>query len=78
MSRRTLNDTPFSHNLNDGIEVKAERCDFVGGIDVYVPANVTQEQLASAMLGLGAWHWANIVPELNGFTGPPTVRIHKR
>lgn len=76
--RETLNAKPFSHYLDHGIEIKAARCDFVGGIDVYVPATLSKEQLASAMLGLGAWHWANIVPNLNGFSGPPVVRLHTR
>lgn len=70
-----LNDTPFEHICVNGTKVRADRCDFVGGIDVNIPKGLTQEQVMQDMLALGSWHWANIVPSLNGYTGPPRIRI---
>jgi len=72
-----INELPFKHNCINGSYVTAERCDFVGGIDVYAHDNSTVTQLAQDMLELGAFHWANIVSRnLNGYTGPPEIRIH--
>lgn len=73
-----LNDKPFDHTCGHGTIVKAMRCDFVGGVDVYPPSHLTYNEIASDMIELGAWHWANIVPRLNGFTGGSAleVRVH--
>ncbi len=69
MSRTTLNEKPFEHHCRNGTTFTAERCDFVGGVTAYVPAGLTEAQMMADAAELGAWHWANIVPELNGFTG---------
>ncbi len=75
MTRRILNDQPFEHIGLNGTKFMAERCDFVGGLTAYVPKHLRPEQVAADMYALGAWHWANIVPDLNGFTGPPNIEI---
>jgi len=75
---RILNDKPFEHRSQNGTIFKAKRCDFVGGVDAFVLEGLTAEQIMEDAVELGAHHWANIVPELYGFTGPGSFRIHSR
>lgn len=75
MTRRILNDQPFEYLSPNGVKFMAKRCDFVGGLTAHVPKHLSFAQFAADMFALGAWHWANIVPDLNGFTGPPNIEI---
>jgi hypothetical protein len=70
----SLNEKPFVHRSSHGTCFKAKRCDFVGGVIALVPKSLTPEQMMEDAAEMGAWHWANIVPQLNGFTGPAKIR----
>lgn len=75
---RILNEQPFEHRSQNGTVFTAARSDFVGGVDAFVPEGLSAAQIMEDAVELGAYHWANIVPELSGFTGPGTFRIHSR
>lgn len=76
--RETWNEKPFEHICHYGTVFKADRHDFVGGVTAYVPEYLTPEEIMADAVELGAWHWANIVPQLNGFTGPGRYTIVPR
>jgi len=65
----TLNEKPFEHSCRNGTEVKAARCDFVGGVDLQVPGDLSDAEFAQDLFELGWYHAMNILPRLNGFTG---------
>jgi hypothetical protein len=71
----TLNEKPFEHHCLNGTTFKAERCDFVGGVTAFVPGALTPSQAMADAVEMGAWHWTNIVPNLNGFTGPGSYTV---
>lgn len=62
-----LNRHPFSHYAK-GLEFKAKRCDFVGGVEVHGEV-YRNEQLASAVSEMIGYHATNIWQHLNGFSG---------
>jgi len=73
--RKTLNDQPFEYRSHNGVVFKAERSDFVGGVKVLIPPGLSVAEAMEDAAEMGAWHWANIVPDLNAFTGPATFTI---
>lgn len=70
-----LNEKPFMYRSSHGTYFKAKRCDFVGGVIALVPKSLTPEQMMEDAAEMGARHRANIVPQLNGFTGPAKIRM---
>lgn len=75
---KTLNEKPFEHRARNGTVFRAERCDFVDGVTAHVPRRLSPAQMMADAVELGAWHCANIVPQLNGFTGPPEVHVVRK
>lgn len=73
----TLNDKPFKHHCYHGTVFKAARCDFVGGVTAYAPPTLSEEMLMADATELGHWHALNILPRLNGFTGPVEITIRR-
>lgn len=76
--REILNEKPFEHHCRNGTVFKARRCDFKGGVTAYIPDRMPLELMMEDASELAAWHWANIVPKLNGFTGPAQFTILSR
>lgn len=74
---KVLNERPLEHRCRNGTTFMAARCDFVGGVTAYVPLHLTLEEIIADAVELGAWHALNILPQLNGFTGPGTFTVHR-
>lgn len=63
------NEDKFEHRSRGGTNFRADRCDFVGGVSVIVPAGLSREQLLADVSEMIAFHVLNIRNELNGFSG---------
>ena len=71
-----LNDKPFQHMARFGTEIKAKRCDFQGGYELFRPAHLTNEEFASDVAEIFHWHAMNICPDLNGYTFGTCQKVH--
>lgn len=68
---------PFTHVGHNGVTLRAARVDLAGGYLLERPRRLTDEQFASDVAEIFCWYWANIVPELNGFTLAQCKVVHK-
>ncbi|MFZ2555531.1 MAG: hypothetical protein WAZ27_00945 [Minisyncoccia bacterium] len=64
-----MNEKPFEYRSENGCRFKAARCDWYGGIDVEVPKELTDVQMAADFAEVAGYHAVNIREELNGFSG---------
>lgn len=73
MATEWINDRPFEHYSHGyhGVRIKAERCDFRGGVTVL---HHPTDRLAAGLAECMAWHAINIRPMLNGFAGYDNIQ----
>jgi hypothetical protein len=64
-----MNEKPFEHTGHYGTKLTADRCDFNGGVTITVPPGLSDENLASDLMEIAAWHAIHVYPHLNGFFG---------
>jgi hypothetical protein len=63
-----LNNKPFEHTGPNGTVLKASRCDFAEGYELYRPKHLTDERFAHDVAIIFHWHALNIAPDLNGYS----------
>lgn len=64
-----MNEKPFSHTSHNGTHFKADRCDFLNGVEVEKPEGINVVALCSDFAEFAAHHMAFIHEHLNGFSG---------
>ncbi|MEK7602178.1 MAG: hypothetical protein AAB472_01720 [Patescibacteria group bacterium] len=78
IAERFLNDKPFEHRCHNGTIFRADRSDFVGGVDVYFPARLCEMKRLQDVAEMTYFHTQNIIPRLNGYMGIGVeYRIHR-
>ena len=61
--------TRIEHMSGNGIRFVCERADLGAVIEVNGIGEMSRSALCSATAEFTVWHWVNIVPCLNGFSG---------
>lgn len=68
-----LNESSFSHTSRNGTHFKADRCDFLNGVEVEKPSDISELDLCADFAEFAAYHAVAIRERLNGFSGYDTV-----
>jgi hypothetical protein len=74
-AREVMDEKPFEHIGHYGTTLVAQRCDFKGGVVITRPKDITNEQCASDIIEIAAWHAIHIHPHLSGFSGYDNIEI---
>lgn len=71
---KIMNTESLEYMCSNGTTFKADRCDLKGGVRVLEAWETTPEQKMADFAEFGAWHLANIHPNLNGFAGYGSIK----
>jgi len=63
-----MNDKPFEYYAGNGTIFKSDRCDFKNGVKA-IDASDDKGKFAQDVAEMIGYHYRNIWPKLNGFTG---------
>lgn len=72
-----INERVFSHSGPNGTVLRATRCDFRDGVEIFVGGKISAERLMQDISAIIGYHAVNIRPLLNGFAGYDTVKFPK-